>query len=749
MPLLAWRTDADGYQFDNNWTFDATERAVLAGLAAAAVPLAIPQVVALVPPVAADPGLLSLLGLTASFAAASITLAATPNISLGLCGGMAYSSLDYWLAKAALPGGGKPDDRPMRTVPSQATLRGMIWNRLIDSLTTGGCLEQTIVWSLALNQVPPKLGGGAETLLSWTKNEWPKIKSSIDAGTPCPIGLIYSGRNLWEQHQILVYGYDSLSQGARLYVYDNYYPHKLGDTTFNAKDFLTFELSGPTLKATSPSDVSPNTLVGFFKTKYSPKKPPSGLDTSFGKFVTWDGFTDFMTAYGAVLPLANAAELSALGGMSGDPRLASPPMPATAPHPRDNALLREHSSAPVFLYQGGAPFHVPDPTQLAKFGGWSAVRVVPDMTLSQFAGSPRDGTLLREFSDNRVFVWHSGAFIPSQVAPGSVDVRLVPDGAIQSRLLDRLSLGYSAITSGGTCPGTVSLKTAFPGADIAVALTSSDPAAVTVPASVIIPKGWTTSQPFTVTSTGTPPTAANLAVQITGTVGESAVSNSIIMEPPGIADFTIAPQTVTAGQNATATLTLEAPYAAALQVNLLSLNTFAEVQSSVPIPAHQTTVTFPITTQARTYAFPPQMVPIQASYANISATAQVTVEPSVVAGIVHSVTLNPSLVPNGTNGSQTTATVTLVSAVNVPTTVNLTSLPALPATPLGGSPATEVGGQSPLIANLPAQITIPAGSTQGTFVIKTKYTAPAVKNRTALVEAIAIHLAFASLTLKL
>jgi len=745
MPLLPWRTDADGFQFKNTWTFDTAEQGVLAGLAAAVAPAAVAQVAALDPAIAADPALMSEL-LTASLAAGGITAAVTLP-TYGLCGGMTYSSLDYWLAKTALPSGGQVNDQPLRTIPTQAPVRSFIWNRLIDSLTSGGCLQQTIAWSLVLNQLPQALGGGAQRLLAWTQNEWPKIKSSIDAGTPCPIGLLYAGRNIWDQHQILVYGYDSLSHGARLYVYDCNKPHAFGDTAFDPqKDFITFDLSGATLRATSPGDWSPNTLAGFFATKYSPKTPPGGLDTSFGKFVTWDGLSDFMTAYGAALRIANPAELSALGGMVSDPRLVLPPMPSTAPHPRDNALLREHSAAPVFLYQGGAPFHVPDPAQLTKFGGWSAVRVVPDMTLSQFAGSPRDGTLLREFSDNHVFVWHAGAFIPSQVPPDSVDVRLVPDGAIQSRLLDRLSLGYSAIASSGTCPGTVSLKTAFAGADIAVALTSSDPAAVTVPPSVTIPKGSTTSQPFTVTSTGTPPAAANLAVQITGTVGESAVSGSIIIEPPAIADFTIAPQAVTTGQNATATLTLAAPYAAQLQVNLLPLNTFADVQASVPIPAHQTTVTFPITTPARNYAFPPQTVQIQASYANINATAQLTVEPSVVAGIVHSVTLNPSLVPNG---GQTTATVTLVSAVNVPTTVNLTSLPALPATQLGGSPPTEVGGQSPLIANLPNQITIPAGSTQGTFVIKTKNTAPAVRNRTALIEAIAIHLAFASLTLEL
>jgi len=34
MPILAWRTDADGYMFENSWTFDARERAALSALVA-------------------------------------------------------------------------------------------------------------------------------------------------------------------------------------------------------------------------------------------------------------------------------------------------------------------------------------------------------------------------------------------------------------------------------------------------------------------------------------------------------------------------------------------------------------------------------------------------------------------------------------------------------------------------------------------------------------------------------------------
>jgi hypothetical protein len=205
MPLLTWRTDADGFNFNNTWTFDSTEQAILAGLAGAFAPAAVASVVAVNPVIALDPVLLTLLTITASTAATAIT--ATAKLpTYGMCGGMAYTSLDYWHAKAALPRGGNFNDQPMRTAASQTTLRNTIWQRLIDSLTVGGCLQQTIEWSLVLNQLPPVLGGGARTLLSWTAQEWVKIAASTDAGKPCPIGLIYTTRDIWFQHQILVYG---------------------------------------------------------------------------------------------------------------------------------------------------------------------------------------------------------------------------------------------------------------------------------------------------------------------------------------------------------------------------------------------------------------------------------------------------------------------------------------------------------------------------------------------------------------
>ena len=100
------------------------------------------------------------------------------------------------------------------------------------------------------------------------------------------------------------------------------------------------------------------------------------------------------------------------------------------------ALFRERSSANVVLYAGGAPFPITNTTWLNRFGGAGRVRVVPDGTIAAFNGLPDEGTLLREWSDARVWRIMSGARrwirTPDELENwgGFPSVRIVPDGAL-------------------------------------------------------------------------------------------------------------------------------------------------------------------------------------------------------------------------------------------------------------------------------------------------------------------------------
>lgn len=103
---------------------------------------------------------------------------------------------------------------------------------------------------------------------------------------------------------------------------------------------------------------------------------------------------------------------------------------------RDGELVREASAAPVYVIFGGAKFWIPNPTVLQSFGGWAAVKVVPDLSLAPVPSVPRDGTVLREMSSAPVYVMRSGqkSWIPNpdvlQKYGGWAAVKVVPDGAL-------------------------------------------------------------------------------------------------------------------------------------------------------------------------------------------------------------------------------------------------------------------------------------------------------------------------------
>ena len=732
MPLLPWRTDSDGFAFSNSWTLDSTERAALSAIATPIAAQAPALLIPIFPPLALDPATMATISAAATIAANAVI--ATTTQTFGMCGGMAYASLDYWRAKAPIPCGGNVNDQPSRTVPNQASVRNMIWGRLLDSLGPGGALKNTILWSLVLNQLPPIMGGGGGTLMSWTVKEWIKIKATIDSGSPCPIGLLYNKRDIWNQHQILVYGYEDFGVGGKFYVYDNNFPHAFGDPSHtNSRDIITFDFKSPALTATSPGDNN-DSLAGFFVTGYTPKTPPAGLAPTFGEFVNWtDDKRTWMPAYGAVLPIANATELATLGGSAAAVRPTNAPMPIPLPRPRDNALLREHSAAPVFLYEGGCPFHVPDPTTLNLFGGFAAVRVVPDNTLMKFAGPPDDGTLLRESSSQEVFQITNGIPTLVHIPPNNASVRMVFDGALKSLFLDSVSLSVLAVTVGGSCTGTVHLRTTFD-RDLVVTLSSSPSNFVTMPATVTVLKN-TLSANFSITTHNLPLGANTLGIAITATLGDTSKSATLNLRLPRIKTFTLSPATVTTGQSSTATITLESSYAVDIVVKLLSVTGFATVAPSFTFPKNSTSATFVVNTPASANSFPPAKADIQASYADVVADAILTVLPSVVLGIAGSIVLSPASV---TSGGTTSGTVTLTAAVGTPTNVGLTSL----------APGGRLGTRSPLVASItPTTVTIAAGATQGHFQVKTKVIASDATQRTAIIEAIAVKTVTATLTL--
>jgi hypothetical protein len=151
--------------------------------------------------------------------------------------------------------------------------------------------------------------------------------------------------------------------------------------------------------------------------------------------------TFFMVVGGAKFKIRDAAEATALGQVTaGAPRKTAAELAAIPSAPVDFTLLRELNSPRVFVTFGGAKFWIPSPAALAALGyRFGQVNVVPDNTLAAVPDAPRDGTLLKEQSDPRVFLaagaglrWIIAASVFERLCFSWRNVRVVPDGALTS-----------------------------------------------------------------------------------------------------------------------------------------------------------------------------------------------------------------------------------------------------------------------------------------------------------------------------
>ncbi|GGW96135.1 hypothetical protein GCM10010297_17510 [Streptomyces malachitofuscus] len=105
----------------------------------------------------------------------------------------------------------------------------------------------------------------------------------------------------------------------------------------------------------------------------------------------------------------------------------------------DGSVVREESKPEVYVIFGGAKFWVPDPATLFRlYGGWASVRVVPDGTpaAAGITDTPVNGTLLKEEHapavwrmENRTRRWVVSPTVLARYG-GWAAVRTVPDNAL-------------------------------------------------------------------------------------------------------------------------------------------------------------------------------------------------------------------------------------------------------------------------------------------------------------------------------
>jgi len=185
----------------------------------------------------------------------------------------------------------------------------------------------------------------------------------------------------------------------------------------------------------------------------------------------------------------------------------------------------------------------------------------------------------------------------SQAVSGKVTAKLF-DSEVSGSLTVRstgpalVKLAPVAVAGGISAIGTVSLTEPAPVGGLVVQLTS-DTAAVTVPATVVIPAGKTVGT-FTAQTSGVTKTTVGT---ITAKVNGLSASGTLTVLGTPLATFTLAPTAISGGQSVLGQVTIAAASSADTVIEVISaIPATVQVPATVTIPAGKKSATFTVTT---------------------------------------------------------------------------------------------------------------------------------------------------------
>jgi len=311
LPQTDFRPQIHGFDFNNHWDTDDNYRSFIRDKVKNVLPI-IARIVATNPAFGGVfagglPGLIAIGDAFAFGTFSSIILPALINQivtvvedkikdfvpdTYAACGGMALTPLDYYYQKWVIPKGINRRPNPLKdhdqfTVPPKdpavdQTLRNYIYDRLKDSWDEGGVMDKTIEWFVIMNTIPNEFGGGGPELQNRTKNEWVKLCGLLDQGKPQPIAIMYDTWNIFDNHQVVAYGYggDPFSnKDAYINIYDNNFPnaeHKIFlDFTRDQIEGYHADRNNARVHHDSKGEQRGDRVVkGFFCTNYIHKVPP-------------------------------------------------------------------------------------------------------------------------------------------------------------------------------------------------------------------------------------------------------------------------------------------------------------------------------------------------------------------------------------------------------------------------------------------------------------------------------------------
>ncbi len=252
--------------------------------------------------------------------------------------------------------------------------------------------------------------------------------------------------------------------------------------------------------------------------------------------------------------------------------------------------------------------------------------------------------------------------------------------------LATVSVAPSAVVGGLKSVGTVTLGAVAPNGGTTVSLVSDNPI-VTVPQSVTV-LGGQKSATFTVDTT---PTQTLVTATLTATQGAQSLTTKLTVQPAGLVSVALDPASVLGGSPSTGTVTLSGPApAGGIAITLISSVSSVVPPSTITIPAGANSASFTVTTQA---VSTPTQANVTAKLAATQVTATLTVTPPALTAL----SMTPNVVIGGANS---VGTIT----INGPA-------------PLGGLVVSLAAGNAAV--TVPSAVTIAAGLSSASFVIKT------------------------------
>jgi hypothetical protein len=360
--------------------------------------------------------------------------------------------------------------------------------------------------------------------------------------------------------------------------------------------------------------------------------------------------------------------------------LPPPPSPVA---PANGATL----TLPVTISWADVPNPQPSgyELQIARDSSFSSIEVQD----SQLTGSTRQilsltsGTKFWRVRSAQGAASLTTAAVTDWSAPGTFNISSAPPVPVS------VTPAKDPLYSGETVSVAVQLTAGVPAGGATINLTSSNPNAVAVPATITMPGNTAWMQFQVQAGQVTQPTP----VTITAALNSGSASAQFTLQPPSLKSLIISPNSISGGAQPQGIVLLngQAPAGGAV-VTLASNSPSVDPPSSVLVAPGSFSASFAISTSA---VAANTTATVTANYGGATAQAHLTLTPQQPPS---SLTLNPTSTTGA--GGSSFATVTVAS-------------------PSPTDQILQVSSSNPSVASVPSGMIIPAGSTTGGFNIFT------------------------------